>query len=184
MDNLLIYLIQSYNREALDFLFDKYLKISKIWAKELLISNGYSMYELEFLECDLINNLYRSIESYDSSKGIFYSYIKSVVNFTVKNYFRDYLRFNLNACSLESEIEDDIVLLDVLASEDNVSKIVERSYVLEEMETVINKLELFKDEEKDVIKLKMGGYLIDEISKKTGLSIRKVNYIISKFKKM
>ena len=36
MDNLLIYLIQSYNREALDFLFDKYLKISRLIKRRTL----------------------------------------------------------------------------------------------------------------------------------------------------
>ena len=65
-----------------------------------------------------------------------------------------------------------------------MSKIVERYYVLEEMETVINRIELFKEEEQIVIRLKMQGYSNDEISRMTGFSNRQVIYILTKFKKV
>ena len=185
MDNFLIYLIQSFNCEALEYLFNKYFKLSRLWAIKLIRINGYNECEIDSLECDLINNLYRAIESYDSSKGVFYSYIKKAVQFTFKNYFREYLKFNNgNICSLDNEIEEDIAFIDVLSSDDNMSKIVERFYVLEEMETVINKVELFKNEEQIVIKLKMQGYSIDEISRMTEMNTRKVIYILSKIRKM
>ena len=184
MDNLLIYLIQSFNYDAFQILFNKYYKYSKIWAKELIKINGYNSNEFDSLEGDLINNIYRAIESYDSSKGVFYSYIKSAVNFTVRNYFREYLKFNNNVFSLDSEIEEEINLIDTIPSEDNMSKIVERYYILEEVETVINRIELFKEDEQKVIKLKMQGYSNDEISRMTELSNRKVIYILTKFKKV
>ena len=69
-------------------------------------------------------------------------------------------------------------------SEDNMSKIVERYYILEEVETAINRIELFKEDEQKVIKLKMQGYSNDEISRMTELSNRKVIYILTKFKKV
>ena len=65
-----------------------------------------------------------------------------------------------------------------------MSKIVERYYVLEEVETVINRIELFKEEEQIVIRLKMQGYSNDEISRMTEISNRKVIYILTKFKKV
>ena len=65
-----------------------------------------------------------------------------------------------------------------------MSKIVERYYVLEEVETVINRIELFKEEEQIVIRLKMQGYSNDEISRMTGFSNRQVIYILTKFKKV
>ena len=185
MDNLLIYLIQSFNYEAFQILFNKYYRYSKIWAKELIKIYGYNLNELDSLECDIINNLYHAIESYDCSKGVFYSYIKRAVNFTVKNYFREYFKFNsTNVFSLESKVEDEINLIYIIPSDDNMSKIVERYYVLEEVETVINRIELFKDEEQIVIRLKMQGYSNDEISRMTGFSNRQVIYILTKFKKV
>lgn len=184
MDNLLVYLIQSFNNEAFDILFDKYMKYSQMWAKEILKNGGYRINDYDLLECDLVNNLYRVFESYDSSKGIFYSYAKSAVYFTVRNFLRDYLKVNSNTFSLNNEIEDNILLVDILSSEDNMSKIVERYYFIEEVETFFNKIDLFNDSDKKVILLKMQGYSIDEISRMTELNVRRINYIVAKLKKM
>ena len=184
MDNILIYLIQSFNYDAFEIIFNKYLKLSKIWANDFVKMSGYFTFDYDILENDLINNLYHVIENYDSSKGIFYSYVKTAVYFTVKNFLREITKNNINTCSLESEVEDDLYLIDVLSSEDNMSKIVERYYILEEVETVINRIELFKEDEQKVIKLKMQGYSNDEISRMTEVSNRKVIYILTKFKKV
>ena len=114
MDNILIYLIQSYNVEAFNILFNKYYKLSKIWAKDILKMNEYFNVEFEYLESDLINNLYRAFESYDSSKGVFYSYIKSAVHFTVRNYMRDIQKNIVCSYSLDSEIEEKDIPQDTL----------------------------------------------------------------------
>ena len=65
-----------------------------------------------------------------------------------------------------------------------MSKIVERYYVLEEVEETLNKIDLLKEEDKYVVRLKMQGYSVDEISRMTEFNLRKVNYILAKFKKM
>ena len=184
MDNILIYLIQSFNCDAFEIIFNKYLKLSKIWANDFVKMSGYFTFDYDILENDLINNLYHVIENYDSSKGVFYSYVKTAVYFTVKNFLREITKNNINTCSLESEVEDDLYLIDVLSSEDNMSKIVERYYVLEEVEEILNKIDLLKEEDKYVVRLKMQGYSVDEISRMTEFNLRKVNYILAKFKKM
>ena len=184
MDNILIYLIQSYNVEAFNILFNKYYKLSKIWAKDILKMNEYFNVEFEYLESDLINNLYRAFESYDSSKGVFYSYIKKAVNFTVRNYMRDLQKSIICSYSLDSEIEENILLMDVIASEDNMSKILERYHLVEEVDEFLDKVSLFKEDDQLIVKLKMQGYSANEIFKMTGFNMRKISYILSKVKKM
>ena len=149
-----------------------------------MVANGYYSYDSDLLESDLINNLYHVFESYDSSKGVFYSYVKSAVYFTVKNFIRELTKNNISVCSLDNKVDDDILLLDVIASDDNMSKIVERGYILEEVEDVLDRINLFDEIDKKVIMLKMQGYHVDEISRMTGFNCRKVNYVLAKFKKM
>ena len=184
MDNMLIYLIQSYNLEAFNILYDKYYSLSRVWAKKILKSNGYYNFDFECLESDLISNLYHAFESYDPSKGVFYSYVKKAVHFTVKNYIRELQKSIVCSYSLDSEIEEDILLMDILASDDNLSKTLERYLVIEEVEDFLDKLSLFKEEDQLIVKLKMRGYSCSEISKMTGYNMRKISYIFSKIKKM
>lgn len=185
MDNYLIYLVQSYNKEALKLLIEKYRKSVFIWAQEIIGARTlYREYDVGLIKNDVEMVLYKAIETYDSSKGIFYTYLKGAVHNVIMNYLRTNRRSINNAISLDYEIDEDIVLLDSISSCDNISRIEERLYMMEDFKLLEEKFEILKDEEKHMLHLKMLGYTCQEISNMTKTNIRKVNYLFRKIKNL
>ena len=185
MDNYLIYLVQSYNREALNILIEKYRKSVVVWAMEIIgARNLYKHCDFGVLKSDVEIVLYKAIETYDSSKGIFYTYLKGAVHNIVMNYIRSSRKNFVVTMSLEDEIDEDIILLDSLSSDDNLSKIEERFYGIDEFKELQEKMGLLKKEEQDILYLKMLGYSYQEISDMTKTNIRSINYLIKKVKKL
>ena len=193
MDNYLIYLVQSYNKEALKLLIEKYRKSVFIWAQEIIGARTlYREYDVGLIKNDVEMVLYKAIETYDSSKGIFYTYLKGAVHNVIMNYLRTNRRSINNAISLDYEIDEDIVLLDSISSCDNISRIEERLYMMEDFKLLEEKFEILKetacsifgdeslllDVEKQVLSLKIMGYSIAEISRKLKINRKKVEYII------
>ena len=106
MDNYLIYLVQSYNRDALNLLIEKYRKSVVVWAMELIGSrNLYKYCDFGVLKSDVEIVLYKAIETYDSSKGFFYTYLKGAVHNIVMNYIRSSRKNFVSIMSLEDEID-------------------------------------------------------------------------------
>lgn len=185
MDNLLIYLVQSYNREALNILVEKYQKFIPAWVKEILSNLSISKeVDIDVIIDDVKYSIYKMIETYNQDKGIFYSYIKGAANNIVMNHLRGCKKHSGYILSLEYEIDEGYTLLDSLSSNDNMSKIIERYNMIEEVENFNEKINILKEDEKNIIKMKMQGYSKDEISNMTNTSIRKVNYLINKVKKL
>lgn len=185
MDNYLIYLVQSYNQEALKMLVDKYQKIMFSWVCQMIMASKLGKgIDLMLIKDDIDTLIYRTIETYDSSKGIFYSYLKGAVHNIVMNYVRYNHRNNAYEISLDQEIYEDIRLLDSIASCDNISLIEERYYAMEEVEDLLSKINKFKNKDKTIAYLKMQGYTSNEIAEMTKTSIRNVNYLVGKIKKM
>lgn len=185
MDNYLIYLIQSYNKEALELLVEKYRKIMINWAYELINARNYGKeIDLALIKNDLEIIVLKTIETYDDSKGIFYSYLKGAVHNVVMNHLRNNHRNIAYSISLDKEIEDDIFLQDSIASNDNISLIEERYNLIEEVEGFLGNINKLKEKEKRIVYLKMQGYSYSEISKMTETSIRNINYLTGKIKKM
>ena len=185
MDNLLIYLVQSYNREALQILVEKYRKIIRLWANDQLSrfsNNSYIDYESIYNDLDII--MYKTIETFEPSKGVFYSYLKGAIFNSLMNYIRVNFKNRQTILSLEQEFEEDITLSDSLSSYDNMSRIIERYNVLEEVENTLEKIKKFKDKEQVILYLKMQGFSNEEIESMTDTNIRKVNYIFKKIRKM
>jgi RNA polymerase sigma factor (sigma-70 family) len=185
LDNYLIYLVQSYNKEALKLLIEKYRKIMLGWTRELisLRSLGQSV-DISLILNDLDAVLFKTIETYDESKGIFYSYLKGAVHNTVMNYLRNNQRIIATTVSLEKEINDDMILQDSIPSNDNMSLLEERYDFIEEVEDLINKINKFKEKDRKIIYLRMQGYTCIEISKMTKTNIRNINYLTRKIKNM
>ena len=185
MDNLLIYLAQSYNYEALNILVEKYRKYIPLWVNEALINyNSFKELDKEVIIDDINYSLYKMIETYNQDKGVFYSYIKGAIYNIVMNHIRVCKKNSGYILSLEYEIEEGFTLLDYLSSNDNMSKIIERYNVLEEVENFHDKTNIFNETEKRIIKMKMQGYSNDEISYMTKTSVRRVNYLLNKVKKL
>lgn len=184
MDNLLIYLVQSYNLEALNILVEKYRKIISIWINEEIRKYKISLnFDKEIIYDDLELMLYQIIENYNPSKGVFYTYLKGAVTNMMMNHIRCYQRKNINMISLNQTSIDEIVLEDLLPSSSNLSRITERYNLLEEIDDLKNKLNRFNDDDRLIIYLKMQGFTNDEIEKMTDTNIRQVNYILRKIKK-
>lgn len=185
MDNYLIYLVQSYNREALKILVDKYRNFLQSWIYELIRSRKYGKdVDIKSLCDDLEIVIYRTIETYDSSKGVFYSYLKGAVHNMIMNNLRYNHRSIAYAISLEQEIDEDIILQDSIAAHDNISLIEERYYAIEELETLIRKIKKLKKDDQIVLYLKMQGYSSKEIAQMTEAKIRNINYLTAKIKKL
>lgn len=185
MDNLLIYLVQSYNEEALQELIKKYKKIIPAWTKEILCNlEYYKEFDIQILYNDLDMIVYKTIETYDSSKGIFYSYLRGAVHNVIMNHIRYNHRANAYSISLNSEVDDNLFLIDTISNEDNLSKIIERYNILEEVEDILIKINKMKNDEKEIVYMKMQGYTNDEIIYMMKTNIRKVNYITRKTKKL
>ena len=185
MDNYLIYLVQSYNKEALDLLVEKYRKIILIWVREIIFLRNYGKsIDISVIINDLEIIIIRTIETYDESKGVFYSYLKGAIHNNVMNYLRNNYRNNMNMISLEKEISDDMILQDSISASDNISLIEERYDLLEEVDTLINKINKLKEKEKRIIYLRMQGYSCIEISKLTRTNVRNINYLTRKIKNM
>ena len=186
MDNLLIYLIQSHNSEALKILVEKYRKNIPIWVKEGLQIYNYSHHvDTQIIIDDLEITFYKMLETYNPDKGIFYSYIKGAIYNVIMNHLRHHHRIGITSVSLESEIEEDLKLIDVLSSNDNINRIDERFSLLEEMEEFENSLsEIFEEKDKKIVYLRMQGYLNEEIANFTKTSVRRVNYLLGKVKKL
>ena len=67
MDNYLIYLVQSYNKEALKLLIEKYRKSVIIWAQEIIGARTlFREYDVGLIKNDVEMVLYKAIETYDS----------------------------------------------------------------------------------------------------------------------
>ena len=185
MDNLLIYLAQSYNYEALNILVEKYRKYIPLWVNEALSNyNVFKDVDKDVIIDDINYSLYKMIETYNQDKGIFYSYIKGAIYNIVMNHIRICKKNSGFVLSLEYENEEGFTLLDSLSSNDNMSKIIERFNILEEVENFNEKTNIFNEIEKKIIKMKMQGYSNDEISYMTNTSVRRVNYLINKVKKL
>ena len=185
MDNFLIYLIQSHNIDALQILVEKYRKTIKKWADEQLKVSSYNHfidYQVIYSELDII--LYKAIETYDPSKGVFYSYLRGAVFNSIMNYLRVNTKNKNGIIYLSSELDEDIILEDSLSSYDNLSRISERYNVLEEVEKFMMKIQKFTEDEQKIIYLKMQGFTSEEIENMTDINVRKVNYIFRKIKKM
>ena len=185
MDNLLVYLVQSYNIEALRILVEKYKKSIPTWTYEVISSLDYNKdIDIKLINDDLERIIYKIIETYDPSKGVFYTYLKGAVHNVIMNHVRQNHKSNAYTLSLEKEIEDNLLLQDSLSSYDNISKIEERYYLIEEIEELFIKINKLKKEDQDILYLRMQGYGCEEIANMTNTNIRKVNYLSRKIKKM
>ena len=121
MDNLLIYLVQSYNLEALYFLVEKYRKITSIWVNEEIRKYKIgSNLDKEIIYDDIELMLYQIIENYNPSKGVFYTYLKGAVMNMVMNHIRYYQRRFVCIVSLNQMHSDGMILEDSLPSSNNL----------------------------------------------------------------
>lgn len=184
MDNLLVYLIQSFNYEALNILVEKYRKNLSSWIKEIINGIQYvKEVDMEYLICEAEIVLYKAIEQYNPEKGVFYSYLKGCVHNSVMNYIRYNQRTKIYALSLDWEIESDLTLKDSLSSTHNMTKIVRRYEIKEELDVLTSKINKYNSSEQQIFYLKMQGYTSEQISKLTEINVRKVNYLLNKIKK-
>lgn len=185
MDNLLIYLVQSYNREALDMLVEKYRKVVKIWTNDYLLKTGQSYaFDQEYINNEMEFILYQTIENYEQSKGVFYSYLKGAVYNSMMNYVRYQKKSKNNIVSLNSVMDNECILQDSIVSYDNLSFVKERYEALEEIEKLMEKIKDFNKDDQKILLLKMQGFTNEEIQDMTATNIRKVNYIFRKIRKL
>ena len=161
-DDEIIYLIRRNNDEAKTYFEEKYSKVAYYWLEKSKIQRQ----DFDLHASSIMLILLNLISNYDFEKGIFYKYAKISIDRYIKEatYKNNFILYDLDELELTHP--------DILMYEDsNIFYDTNIDYIG------------FNDIEIEVIKSRLDGASYKQIADKLGISYKKVDNIIQKYKK-
>lgn len=168
-DDELLYLVRRNNKKAYKMLLNRYSTFILKWLSEYKLTKS----EKEHLHNQCLLFFEETYQKYDESKGLFYSYIQLVMKRFIQSRYNSIIEFSK---IFETYDSDDYIHSKSLVLNDAV-------YYELNNEPAYEYIYIFSEIENKIIRLRVEGNSYKKIAELNNISIKKVEYILTKYRK-